>query len=509
MTVARTLGVALSGVSGQLVEVQADLSAGLPGLSFTGRADVSVVESRDRIRAAVVNSEIDWPNRRITLALLPADIPKVGSGFDLALALAVLGAAEVIDRSLTAEVVWLAELGLDGKLRPVRGVLPAVVAAASAGVRRIVVASANGAEAALVDGPDIRVAADLRQVVAWLNGQGPALAPASAGEPPAPAPGPDLSEVRGQAAAKRALEISAAGAHHVYLLGVPGAGKTMLAERLPGLLPPLEDAEALEVTAIHSVAGRLGRDASLLRMAPLQAPHHTASVAALVGGGSGLAKPGAISLAHRGVLFLDEAPEFRTTAIDALRQPLESGEVVLHRAHGVVRYPARFQLVLAANPCPCGQAARECTCAPQVRRRYQHRLSGPLLDRIDLRFQVEPVTRAELFGEQHPGETTATVAARIERARNAAAARWLHTGWAVNGEVPGPMLREPPCRLPRKVAAVAEAHVDRGQLSARGFDRVLRMAWTVADLAGHDRPDAGDVAEALYFRIGRGTSWGA
>ncbi|MEP7180266.1 MAG: YifB family Mg chelatase-like AAA ATPase, partial [Pseudonocardiales bacterium] len=360
---ARTLGVTLNGVSGHLVEIESDISAGLPGMSFTGLADVSVVESRDRIRAAVLNSGVGWPNRKITVALFPADVRKVGSGIDLAVALAVLASADEIPAGAVADAVWIAELGLDGRLRPVRGVLPSVVTAQQAGVRRVVVAQANAAEAALVQGMDVRAAHDLREVIDWLRGEG--QAPPTAGpddDPDDGIGGVDLADVAGQAAAKRALEVAAAGGHHLYLVGAPGAGKTMLAERLPGLLPALDDAAALEVTAVHSVAGHLGKKARLVRRAPMQAPHHTASVASLVGGGSHLARPGAISLAHHGVLFLDEAPEFSPRALDALRQPLESGFVILHRGGGAVSYPARFLLVLAANPCPCGSRSRECVC---------------------------------------------------------------------------------------------------------------------------------------------------
>jgi len=508
MALAQTLAIALSGVSGQLVEVEAHLGEGLPGLSFTGLADKAVNESRDRIRAAVANSEAEWSNRKITVALLPADLPKTGSGFDLAVAVAVLGAAGVVPAEAISDVVWIAELGLDGKLRPVRGVLPCVVAARAAGAKRVVVARANAAEAALVTGVDVRCARDLREVLEWLR-EGAALpladCPASAAST---GPVPDLRDVAGQAAAKRALEIAAAGAHHLYLVGVPGAGKTMLAERLPGLLPPLDDAVSLEVTAVHSVAGRLTERTGLIRVPPLEAPHHTATVAALVGGGSGIARPGAISLAHGGVLFLDEAAEFSPRALDAMRQPLESGTVVLHRGGGAVRYPARFQLVLAANPCPCGRPAHTCECPPHARRRYAQRLSGPLLDRVDLRVHIDAVPHADLLSEVEP-ESSETVAERVAAARSAAAERWADTPWTVNAAVPGLALRGERWRLPRDAMRTAEDFLVRGQLTARGLDRVLRLAWTVADLAGHDRPDAGDVAEALFFRTGDGTAWAA
>ncbi len=510
MTLARTFAVALAGVTGSVVEVEADLSAGLPGLYFTGLADTAVMESRDRIRAAAANSGAQWPSsRRVTVALLPADVRKTGSRFDLAVALAVLACAGEIPADPVAGAVWIAELGLDGRLRPVRGVLPAVLAARAAGVRRVVVAAGNGTEAALVSEIDVRVAEGLRDILDWLRGDGPPLTAAQrSGETVVPAGTCDLADVAGQAQAKRAVEIAAAGAHHLFLVGSPGAGKTMLAERLPGLLPPLDDAAALEVTAVHSVAGRLGERAALIQQAPLQAPHHTASVASLVGGGSGTARPGAISLAHHGILFLDEAPEFPGRALDALRQPLESGVVVLHRSGGAVSFPARFLLVLAANPCPCGASARECICPPQARRRYLHRLSGPLLDRVDLRVQVDPVPHAELFDDGRR-ESSAIVARRVAEARAAAAARWRDTPWRTNGSVPGALLRSAPWALPRRALDPAERFLQRGQISARGLDRVLRLAWTVADLSGHEIPDEGDVAEALYFRTGAGERWAA
>jgi magnesium chelatase family protein len=504
MALASTFGVALTGVRAQLIEIEADLGQGLPGMSFTGLADTSVVESRDRIRAALQNSGADWPNRKITVALLPADLRKVGSRFDLAVAVAVLAAAEHVRGDAIRDAVWIAELGLDGRLRPVRGVLPAVAAVRDTGSRRVVVAPGNAAEAALVPDVDVRVARDLREIVDWLTGEGPAPRPAEeSDEPDLDGQGPDLADVAGQPLAKRAVEVAAAGGHHLFLEGAPGAGKTMLAERLPALLPPLDDRAALEVSAVHSVAGLLGERARLIRRAPLQAPHHTASVAALVGGGSHLAHPGAISLAHRGVLFLDEAPEFAPRALEALRQPLESGTVVLHRGGGVVSYPARFLLVLAANPCPCGGAARECTCLPQARRRYQQRLSGPLLDRIDLRVHVDPVPHAALIDLAEPRESSAAVAARVTAARAAAAERWRGTSWRSNGEVPGSALRARPWALPAAALAPAELYLQRGRLSARGFDRVLRLSWSLADLEGRSVPSAADVAEALFFRTGQ------
>ncbi len=356
MALARTGAVAVVGVDGQLVEVECDISAGLPGMSFTGRADTSVVESRDRMRAAIVNSGAAWPNRKVTVALLPADVRKVGSRFDLAIAMAVLAAAEQVRADAVAGVVWIAELGLEGRLRPVRGVLPAALAARRSGARRVVVARENAAEAALVDGVDIRAAATLGEIVAWLTGDGPALPPVdraeSAADDDLEPPGPDLADVAGQELAKRALAVAAAGGHHLLLVGAPGAGKTMLAERLPGVLPALDDAAALEVTAVHSVAGLLDARARLVRRPPLQAPHHTTSVAALVGGGSYLARPGAISLAHHGVLFLDEASEFAPSTLDALRQPLETGYVVIAPWRGSGALPGAVPTGARREPVP-------------------------------------------------------------------------------------------------------------------------------------------------------------
>jgi magnesium chelatase family protein len=510
MALARTFAIALAGLEGQLVEVECDISSGLPGMSFTGLPDTSVMESRDRLRSALHNSEAEWPNSKITVGLLPADVRKVGSRFDLAVAMAVLAAGNQVPADAITGVAWIAELGLDGRLRPVRGVLPSVLAAQRLGVRRLVVAAANGAEAALVTGVDVRCAERLRDVVSWLTGEGAQLERVTPGPTPLPERATaDLADVAGQLVAKRALEIAAAGGHHLYLIGAPGAGKTMLAERLPGVLPRLSDQAAMEVTAVQSIAGLLGDHPRLVRGAPLQAPHHTTSVAALVGGGSHLARPGAISLAHHGVLFLDEAPLFSSLALDALRQPLESGYVVLHRSGGAVRYPARFQLVLAANPCPCGQPVSRCSCAPMTRRRHDQRLSGPLMDRIDLRVHVEPVAHGDLFDAAAERDTTETVAARVAVARSAAAERWRETRWDLNGQVPGSVLRQPRWLLPPAVLRPAQRHLEQGSLSARGFDRVLRLSWTLADLAGRTTPAAEDVSEALFFRTGRAGAWAA
>ncbi len=505
MGIARTYGATVVGVRGHPVEVEADLSEGLPGLTFTGLPDTTVVEARERVRAAIINAGVAWPNRRITLALLPADVRKYGSRFDLALAVAILAAAGTIPIGPLSEAGWIGELGLDGRIRGVRGVLPAVMALAASGVRRVVVPRANAGEAALVPDIDVRAADDLHEVIAWLRDEGPS--PETVHRLPMPTSrpvGPDLGDVAGQRVARRALEVAAAGAHHLFLCGAPGAGKTMLAERLPGILPMLDDEHALEVTAVHSVAGALPQDGCLVRVPPFVAPHHTASMAALVGGGPGLARAGSISLAHRGVLFLDEAPEFQPAALDALRQPLESGHVVLQRSAGSVTYPARFLLVLAANPCACGAPRdRDCTCASGARRRYQQRLSGPLRDRIDLRVDVEPVARADLMDATSTPESSDAVAARVGAARQVAASRWRAHGWSANADAHGALLRARAWRPARTALDTVERAMDQGLLSARGYDRVLRIAWTIADLAGHESPDTGDVAEALYYRTGR------
>lgn len=503
MGLARTRSVGLLGVTGHLVEVEADLAPGLPGLTMVGLPDTALSESRDRIRAAVVNSGESWPGRRITIGLSPASLPKRGAGFDLAIAAAVLAAAGVVPAGPLADAVLLGELGLDGAVRPVPGVLPAVLAAAAGGADRVIVPTANLAEARLVPGVAASGVRSLRELVAALRG-GPAAGPDAEPNPvPAtPLQRPELADVVGQPVAKWGLEIAAAGGHHLYLHGPPGAGKTMLAERLAGLLPDLTRDQALAVTAIHSVAGALQPGAPLICRPPFAAPHHSASVAAIVGGGSGLARPGAASLAHHGVLFLDEAPEFAAGCLDALRQPLESGEVVLARSAGTVRYPARFLLVLAANPCPCAAGGSPaCTCPPGVRMRYTARLSGPLLDRIDLTVQVDRPSRHDLLAGRRFVERTAEVAARVSAARALAAEVLCETPWRLPSELPGPTLRERFAPAPGALRVV-DGLLRRGSLSARGLDRVLRVAWTVAFLRGATRPSAEDVDRAAGLRLG-------
>ncbi|MFD5584812.1 YifB family Mg chelatase-like AAA ATPase [Streptomyces sp. NPDC127063] len=528
MGFARTCSVALVGVEGVVVEVQADLEPGVAAFTLVGLPDKSLTESRDRVRAAVVNSGAEWPQKKLTVGLSPASVPKAGSGFDLAVACAVLGAAERIDPRVLADIVMIGELGLDGRVRPVRGILPAVLAAADAGYEQVVVPECAAAEASLVPGVSVLGVRSLRQLIAVLTDEPvPEEEPDEPGRPdPLLAglrvpgtgaatgmhstgaaqqdPGQDLADVVGQISARTAVEVAAAGGHHLFLEGPPGAGKTMLAERLPAVLPPLTREESLEVTAVHSVAGLLPPGKPLIDVPPYCAPHHSATMQSLVGGGPHVARPGAVSLAHRGVLFLDETPEFTSHALDALRQPLESGHVVIARSAGVVRFPAKFLMVLAANPCPCGRFSLKdslCDCPPSAIRRYQSRISGPLLDRVDLRVEVDAVGRAELARRGPGGESTATVAARVRAARERAAARLAGTPWRTNSEVPGRELRTRWHAAPGAMDE-AERSLERGVLTARGLDRVLRVAWTVADLVGHDRPDAADVTLALQLRTG-------
>ncbi|MEV7736223.1 YifB family Mg chelatase-like AAA ATPase [Streptomyces sp. NPDC088921] len=528
MGFARTCSVALVGVEGVVVEVQADLEPGVAAFTLVGLPDKSLTESRDRVRAAVVNSGGEWPQKKLTVGLSPASVPKAGSGFDLAVACAVLGASERIDPRVLADIVMIGELGLDGRVRPVRGILPAVLAAADAGYEQVVVPECAAAEASLVPGVSVLGVRTLRQLIAVLADE--PVPDEEPDEPGRPDPllaglrvpgtgaatgmhssgaaqqdhGHDLADVVGQISARTAVEVAAAGGHHLFLEGPPGAGKTMLAERLPAVLPRLAREESLEVTAVHSVAGLLPPGKPLIDVAPYCAPHHSATMQALVGGGAGVARPGAVSLSHRGVLFLDETPEFTSRALDALRQPLEAGHVVIARSAGVVRFPAKFLMVLAANPCPCGRFSQTddfCECPSSAIRRYQARLSGPLLDRVDLRVQVDRVTRDQLAGRGARGESTAVVADRVRAARERAAMRFAGTPWRTNSEVPGRELRS---RWHAVSGAMdeAERNLERGVLTARGLDRVLRVAWTVADLAGHDRPDATDVALALQLRTG-------
>ena len=491
--------VAFEGIEARMVEVQCAVAPGIPAFSIVGLPDKAVSEARERVRSALSSMAIALPSKRITINLSPADLPKIGSHFDLPIAVALLAALEIIPADDAEKTVALGELSLNGNLVPVLGALPAAMAAASED-RTLLCPYACGPEAAWVGTANVIAARTLADVIRHYNGQS-VIAPSRPGEVTQAAQARDLSEVKGQERAKRAIEIAAAGRHHLLMVGSPGSGKSMLAARIPGILPPLTPSEALETSMIHSVSGLLD-EGGISRERPFREPHHTASMAAIVGGGRG-AKPGEISLAHNGVLFMDEFPEFPRTVLETLRQPIETGEVVVARANTHVKYPCRFMLVAAANPCKCGyltDPARACSRAPICGEDYMGRISGPLMDRFDLRVEVPPVAFTDLDLPQD-GESSEVVRDRVKMARAAQATRYADvTHVRVNADAEGKVLEDfatPDAEGRALLTRVAE----RFGLSARGYHRVLRVARTIADLDGEADVRQPHVAEAVSYRL--------
>jgi magnesium chelatase family protein len=503
MTLALTRSITLQGLRGEIVDIEVDVSHGLPSYILLGLPDAALSESRDRIRAAITNSRRIWPNKKVTVSLSPAWLPKSGSGFDLPIAISILAASEQLDLEKQRETLFLGELALDGSLKPIRGVLPMVIAARSHGISRIVVPQSNFQEAQLISDLEVRAFDSLAELLHWIATGEQVAAPALPLADINPITYLDMSDVKGQQEAKFALEVAAVGGHHMMMVGPPGTGKTMLAERFSTIMPQLSDDEAIEVTAIHSVAGHLRDRSALSRIPPFIAPHHSTTPVAMIGGGSHQIKPGAVSLAHHGILFIDEAPECASGILDSLRQPLESGTVSISRSSGTVSYPARFILILAANPCPCGRffgRGRSCECSSLQVRRYLNKLSGPLLDRMDIRIIVETPRRIDLASETSE-ESSDQIRARVIKARARSQQRWSEYSVALNAQAPSELLRS---RFKAEKSAMSFLHtlIDEEKITARGFHKVLRVAWSIADLKEMERPGVAEVERAISLRSG-------